>query len=77
MTAPDSHRDMVELTAAVRAIAHGDVNGPGGLEALAMALTDGPPGQDNLAQAIRDAGESIERGLLALADVLAERKDAP
>lgn len=31
-------RGLAELTAAVRAIAHGDVNAPGGLEGLAMAI---------------------------------------
>jgi hypothetical protein len=68
------NNDLSELAAAVRAIAHGGTSGPTGLEMLTMAIVgDGAFARDNLAQAIRDAGESIERGLLALADALQGR----
>jgi hypothetical protein len=61
------------LASAVRAIAHGGVDGPAGLEALGMDLVgSGRPGHDSLASAIRDAGESVEAGLRAVAEAIAE-----
>ena len=57
---------LTPLTKAVRAIAHGTVDGPGGLEALAMAIS-GTNLAEPLAPAVRDAGESIGDGLRAIA----------
>lgn len=60
------------LAGAVRAIAHGDVSGPAGLEALTMALT-GPGGEEgNLARAISDAGISVKEGLESIAEAIRE-----
>jgi len=54
-----------DLTSAIRAIAHGGVHSPGGLEGVAMALADGLPGQ---------AG--VGNGLLAVADAINRVADA-
>ena len=65
----DEHHDLTELTTAVRAIAHGSISGPTGLEAVTMAIAgEGHPGHDNLAQAVRDAGDAIAAGLQAIAE---------
>jgi hypothetical protein len=64
-----------ELVSAVRAIAHGPVSGPTGLEAVCMALAgEGPIGHNSLAAAIREAGEAVERGLCAVAEALEARR---
>lgn len=74
MTENDRLADALEsLASAVRAIAHGGLDGPAGLEALGMDLVGaGRPGHDSLAAAIRDAGESIEAGLRAVAEAIEE-----
>lgn len=45
------------LAAAIESIAHGDVNGPGGLEGLTMAFSDGVPNNS----AIASIGEGLQR----------------
>jgi len=63
--------ELRSLTSAVRAIAHGGIEGPTDLEALDMDLVgEGRPGHDCLTAAIRDAGESIGSGLHAVAEAI-------
>ena len=75
MTEDDDHLvdALRPLTSAVRAISHGGIDGPTGLEALGMDLVgEGRPGHDSLAAAIRDAGESIGNGLHAVAEAIGQ-----
>lgn len=57
-----------ELTSAVRAIAHGTVSAPGGLEGLAIAVA-GPGLGDPLSDAVRD-------GLSDIASAISEGFDS-
>lgn len=47
-----SEEQFDQLVSSIRAIAHGDVHGPGGLEYLAMVL--GESGDGSVAEALRD-----------------------
>lgn len=63
------------LVSAIRAIAHGPVTGPGGLEALAMTIADNPAGT-SLAAAVSDGlseiATALREGLSEVADALAK-----
>jgi len=77
---------ILELIRSVRAIAHGDVHGPTGLEMVAMAIGGegvsshlGPAVSDmgmQIAESIREGmeyvGDANERGFKAIADAIRE-----
>lgn len=73
MCEPRDDTDQLEaiasLTSAVRSIAHGGVDGPGGLEALAMTVS-GDCFNDSPTSAIREAGAEIAGALTAIAEAL-------
>ncbi|REF30636.1 hypothetical protein [Calidifontibacter indicus] len=76
MSTDTTNYDLANLTAAVRAIAHGDANDPGGREALAMAVGYRGESSPTLAGAIEKAGyeiaEAIRDGLDQLARAITE-----
>lgn len=64
-----------DLAAAVHAIAHGGVAGPGGLEALGMSVEGpGKPGHNPLSDAIKDGFEVLaqahQTGLQEIANAI-------
>lgn len=82
MTAQDDQRREAQewqkheqIVGAIHAIAHGTVDGPGGLEGLAMAIgSQGVGGGTGLAEAVKDGmreiAEANERGLNEVANAI-------
>jgi len=64
--------DAVLIAAAIRNIAHGGVNGPDGLEAVAMALS-GHGFDDNIASAIRYGFDEVASAIREGFETLARR----
>lgn len=62
--------ELTAIASAVRAIAHGDVYAPGGLEALAMSIS-GPGFGHSLAESIDNLAAVLDEGLTRLADAIA------
>lgn len=59
------------LVNAVRSIAHGDVNGPGGLEALSMSIGDIRTGE-SLCKSLDGIAAALDR-LAAAVEAIAEK----
>lgn len=68
------NEEPTELSRAVRAIAHGDVNGPTGLEMLAIAV-GGEGAKTSLAEVVRDGLHEVAESLHAVAEAIRETRD--
>lgn len=70
-TGCESENQARALSSAVRAIAHGGVDGPAGIEALTMAIVGSGGGFDhNLSSAVENSGDIVADALNAVADAL-------
>lgn len=60
-----------ELSKSIRAISHGDTEGPTGLEAIGMSIEGpGKPGNNNLVDALAENNKELVEGLTGAAEII-------